>query len=252
MNRVPVIFDCDTGLDDSLALFIAVNDPRINVLCVTSSFGNTELEHATLNTLNALATLGHTDIPVAAGAKSGWVKPLMTSPQIHGTSGIGMYVYPGDHFEAFAGEPAWDLTYDLLMKSDRKVVYFALGPCTNLATTLRKYPEVRDKLEKVIFMGGTLREAAATQCASVNVYHDPEACRYVINSGVPFYMCTHLMTNRVRITRKQIDENLKNGNGVLKTAWHFLSDYFDNCNRFGENENDSLALHDPATVLYLI
>lgn len=118
---------------------------------------------------------------------------------LHGDTGIGGYVYPENHREALTGEYAWDLTYRVLMESPEPVVCVSLAAMTKLAATLRKYPEVKSKIEKVVFMGGELRgNTAGSQCASVNIFHDPDSAQYVLTSGVPFHMCTGAaVTSRV-------------------------------------------------------
>ncbi len=215
MKKIPVIFDVDTGLDDTLALLLGVNAPQFNVLAVTATYGNTLLENSLRNTLNAMNLLGRSDIPVAAGATHGWVMPQYTSPHIHGATGIGDYVYPKDSRAGFTEMPAWDLIYDRVISCEDKTVVFVLGPCTNIATTIRKYPSIKAKLDRIVFMGGDVRLGAASQCASVNVYHDSEAFRFLMHCGVPFHMCrSDHMTDFMAVMPKQAEEQHR-GHGEL-------------------------------------
>lgn len=254
-KKIPVIMDVDTGVDDTMALLVAAQSPRIDLLAATSTFGNTFTGYTTQNTLNALAICGRTDIPVASGTRQPWKKKLRTSPYIHGDTGIGDYVYPEDHREALTGEYAWDLTYRVLMESPEPVVYVSLAAMTNLATTLRKYPEVKSKIEKVVFMGGELRgNTAGSQCASVNIFHDPDSAQYVLTSGVPFHMCTGAaVTSRVLFSVRDLEEWF----GGLETekdraVLTMLKFYFEKCGAFGEGENHLNPIHDPTTVMYLL
>ncbi len=122
------------------------------------------------------------NIPVGIGASKPWKKSIRTSPFIHGSSGIGPFVYPYED-EKINLENAWDMTNRLLEESDEKVVIVALGPCTNVATLIKKYPLSIEKIEKVVYMGGELRaDTAGSQVSSVNIYHDPEAAKYLIES----------------------------------------------------------------------
>ncbi|MBR3228092.1 MAG: nucleoside hydrolase [Erysipelotrichaceae bacterium] len=138
MKRIPVIYDVDTGLDDSMALFVGVNDPRFNVLAITATYGNCRIEYAISNTLNATKLLNRTDIPVAAGAAHGWKMPKHPAPYIHGEKGSGTYVYPYQNKDNLVKMPAWDLIAEKCLESEEKVTIFVLGPCTNVANAIIK------------------------------------------------------------------------------------------------------------------
>ncbi len=256
MKKIPVIYDVDTGLDDSLALLAGVNDPRFNCLAVTATYGNTRLEYALKNSLNAVWILGRPDIPVAAGAEKGWRMKRHTAPYIHGVSGTGTYVYREDHRENYCPLPAWDLIAQKCRESEEKVVIFVLGPCTNAANAILKHPDIKEKIRKFVFMGGGFRTGAASQVASVNVYHDPEAFHALVTSGVPFYMCTSdQLTDHVKITPNQAYRAFAGRNELCEAACHMIRDYHKSCSAFDENGADPdnpVILHDPACILYVL
>lgn len=253
MKKIPVIFDVDTGLDDTLALFVGVNAPQFNVLAVTATYGNTLLHNSVKNTLNAINLLGRSDVPVAAGAKRGWVMPQHTSPQIHGVTGIGDYVYPVDSYDGFQNIPAWDLIYDRVMGCEDNAVIFVLGPCTNIANAIRKYPRIKEKLDRIVFMGGGVRRGAAAQCASVNVYHDSEAFHFLMQCGVPFHMCgAEHMTGFVSVTMKQAEEKLRNHGTICDAALEMLRYYNKTTAMYDGAQNERVVLHDPAAVMYML
>ena len=256
MKKIPVIYDVDTGLDDSLALFTGVNDPRFEVLAITATYGNTRLEYALRNSLNAAALLSRPDIPVAGGAFKGWRMKRHTAPYIHGVSGIGNYVYQTDHTENYCSLPAWDLIAEKCRESEEKVTIFVLGPCTNAANAIIKHPDIKEKIRKIIFMGGGFRTGAASQVASVNVYHDPEAFRALVTSGVPFYMCTSdQLTDHVKITPNQAEEAFAGKGELCEAALQMIRDYHRNCSAFDENgpdDDNPVILHDPACILYAL
>lgn len=167
MKKIPVVVDVDTGVDDSMALLILAQDPRVDLLAAVAGFGNSEIENTTRNTLNVLAMCGREDVPVAAGAAVPWKKPLRTSPYIHGDNGVGEFQFPENATAALTGEWGWDLAYRRIMESEEKVVYVALGSLTILATMLRKYPDVKERIDKVVYMGGEMRgNTAGSQCAA--------------------------------------------------------------------------------------
>ena len=253
LKKIPVILDADTGVDDTMALLLAAQHPRLDVLAVTATFGNTTTDNATRNTLNALAMCGREDIPVAAGSPVPWKKKLRTSPYIHGENGIGEYVYPEDHTAALTGETAWDLTYRKIMEHPEKVNYIAQGSLTNLSTMLRKYPEVKERLDKVIFMGGELRgDSAGSQCASVNVFHDPDAAQYALMAGLDFHMCTGgAATTPVGFDWDQLTEAFgswgEKGAAILSMLWF----YFEKCGG-AEYGFRKMPIHDTPVVMYLV
>lgn len=251
-NRLPVIIDADTGVDDTMALLLAAQHPALNVLAVTATFGNTTTDHALQNTLNALASCGREDIPVAAGAPGPWKKRICTSPYIHGENGVGEYEYPVDHTAALAGEYAWDLTFRVLMNSPERVNYIAQGPLTSLATMLRKYPESRERLDRVIFMGGELRgDSAGSQCASVNIFHDPEAAAYVLGSGLDFHLCTGgAATTPVGFDWRELTAAFEGwgerGDAILR----MLRFYFEKCGGPDATAR-RMPIHDTPVIMYL-
>lgn len=252
MKKIPVIIDADTGVDDTMALLLAAQHPALNVLAVTATFGNTTTANAVQNTLNALAACGREDIPVASGSPVPWKKRLCTSPYIHGENGIGEYVYPENRTAALTGEYAWDLTYRILMSQSEKVNYIAQGSLTNLATLLRKYPESRERLDKVIFMGGELRgDSAGSQCASVNIFHDPEAAQYVLQSGVDFHLCTGgAVTSPVGFAWEDLTDAFSSQGAWGAALLQMLRFYFDKCGGF-EGAARKMPIHDTPVIMYL-
>ena len=252
LKKIPVIIDADTGVDDTMALILAARHSALDVLAVTATFGNTTLDHSLRNTLNALAMCGREDIPVASGTPVPWKIPLRTSPYIHGENGVAEYEYPENHTKALTGEYAWDLTYRVIMSYPEKVNYIAQGPLTNLATMIRKYPEVKERLGKVIFMGGELRgDSSASQTASVNVYHDPEAAQYVMTSGLDFHLCTGgAVTSPVGFSWEELEENFGDFGEEGKAILHMLRFYFDKCGAFN-GPSPKTAIHDTPVIMYL-
>ena len=253
VKKIPVILDADTGVDDTMALLLAAQHPALNVLAITGTFGNTTTEYATKNTLPAMALCGREDIPVAAGTPVPWKKELRTSPYIHGDNGVGEYEYPENHTAALSGEYAWDLTYRKIMEHPEKVNYIAQGPLTNLATMLRKYPEVKERLDKVIYMGGELRgDSAGSQCASVNVFHDPDAAQYVLKAGLDFHMCSGgAVTCHVGFGWDELEENFGDWGDKGKVILHMLKFYFGKCGAF-EGEVRKMPIHDTPVIMYLV
>ncbi|MFI5957879.1 nucleoside hydrolase [Cryptosporangium sp. NPDC051539] len=192
----PVILDVDTGVDDALALLLAVGSPALDVLGVTCVAGNTGLEPVVANTLRVLDVAGApADLPVAAGARRPLIDPphlaqpdaTQTAEHVHGSDGladIGLPASPRPLDERHAVE----LLRDLLREAETPVTLIPLAPMTNIALLLRSYPELRGKIERIVLMGGAVNGGNVTASAEFNVFADPEAAAIVFGADVPVTM----------------------------------------------------------------
>lgn len=251
-KKTKIILDVDTGIDDTISIFCALMSEKVDVIGITCSYGNTYIDNVVKNTINALKACNK-NIPIGIGASKPWKKSIRTSPFIHGASGIGPFVYPYED-EQVVLENAWDMSNRLLEESEEKVVIVALGPCTNVATLIKKYPKAIEKIDKVVYMGGELRaDTAGSQVSSVNIFHDAEAAKYLIESNVDFHMCCSTqVTDHVALSYKEIEKNILGDNVVSKASREMLYHYFKTCDAVGQNGDAKLALHDPATLMYVI
>lgn len=202
MPSLPVILDVDTGVDDALAILFAVAHPDIDVLGISCVAGNASLERVVENTLRILDVAGAPDIPVAAGARRPLISPARSASHVHGEGGLGTLRLP-DSDRNPVGINAVQLMHDLIVGSDRPVTIVALAPQTNLALLLRQYPDIAEKIERIVFMGGSASVGNATAVAEFNVWHDPEAAAIVLDSGIPTFMYGLDVFNQVAI-----DENV--------------------------------------------
>lgn len=183
---VPVIIDTDPGVDDAVALLLAAASPELELLAITTVFGNVELETVTDNALRlrALAQLGH--VPVAAGADRPLVHPqLEQADRWHATDGLGGCAteLPDPDGPANA-RGAVALMADLLAAASSPVTLVAIGPLTNIALLLAAHPEAKPCIGRIVAMGGSLSggntTAASPSAAEFNVSCDPEAARRVL------------------------------------------------------------------------
>ena len=154
MSNLPVIIDCDTGIDDALALVLACSSPLIDIIGVTTVAGNVDCDNTTRNTENVLHLLGRDDIPVARGAEKPLQRTLLKASGVHGKSGLRGYDFEKDYTGALVkAEPAWDFQKKLLEKSSERVTIIALGPVTNIAILFDFYPEIQTESRKDCFHG---------------------------------------------------------------------------------------------------
>jgi purine nucleosidase len=205
MNATSVIVDCDPGHDDALALLLAVGDPRLRLLGVTTVAGNQTLDKTTRNALRILALAGVTDVPVAAGCGRPLVGELTVAEDIHGASGLDGPELDGpvaDVVELHGVE----LMRQLIMASAEPVTLIATGPLTNVAVLLRSYPEVMPRLDRVVFMGGSTGRGNTTPYGEFNIVTDPEAADIVLRSGLPTTMIGLNVTHQALATTEIIAE----------------------------------------------
>lgn len=248
--EVPVIIDVDTGIDDIIALSAALKSEKLHVLGITTVAGNQSLDMTTRNTLNALTLMGREDIPVAAGASKPLERPLRDAGHIHGDNGLGGYRFPVEGRKKPVAAPAWDFIRTLLLSAPEPVTIIALAPLTNIAILLRDFPEVKGRIERIVFMGGSIRAGNPTPVATFNVLCDPEAARFVLKAGVPFTMCSLECTRTSFLTPQDLAEVRSIRNPVAEMVGTVTDFYRTRCaaERIHLLHPDSLAIHDLCTI----
>ncbi|MEU2964369.1 nucleoside hydrolase [Streptomyces ardesiacus] len=184
---IPVIIDCDTGVDDALALLLAVRHPRLDLRAVTCVAGNTDVAGVVRNTLTVLERADAPDVPVARGAERPLIEGVRTARHVHGADGMGDLGLPAPT-RAPADVDAVTLLRREILASPRPVTLIPTAPLTNIALLLRTHPEVTGNIERIVFMGGAVATGNATPVAEFNVWHDPEAAAILLTAGVPITM----------------------------------------------------------------
>ncbi|HEY5222062.1 MAG TPA: nucleoside hydrolase [Microbacteriaceae bacterium] len=179
----PLYFDCDTGIDDALALAYLLASPEVDVVGIGSVSGNVSAAAAARNTLDLLALAGRSDAPVAVGAHDP-VGGLFDggSPQVHGANGLGGVRLPRSPQEPIAHDAA-QLLIDLSKAHSGQLDVLAVGPLTNLAIALKRDVALAGRVRTVVVMGGAALVAGnATAVAEANIWHDPEAAHLVFEA----------------------------------------------------------------------
>ncbi|AOR33162.1 nucleoside hydrolase [Streptomyces fodineus] len=184
---IPVIIDCDTGVDDALALLLAVRHPGLDLRAVTCVAGNTDVDGVVRNTLTVLEQAGAPDIPVGRGAERPLLEPARSAAHVHGADGMGDLGLPAPGRTASELDAVTLLRREILA-SPRPVTLIPTAPLTNIALLLRTHPEVTRNIERIVFMGGAVSVGNATPVAEFNVWHDPEAAAILLTAGVPITM----------------------------------------------------------------
>jgi pyrimidine-specific ribonucleoside hydrolase len=188
-SPVPLAIDTDPGIDDALAILLALASPEVDLRLVTTVHGNVELAQTTDNALRVLHLAGRSDVPVAAGAAESLIHPQAgRAGHVHGTAGLGGVTLPPSPATADP-RPAVVALADLLSTSPAPVTVAAIGPLTNLALLLRTYPAAAARIGRLVVMGGSAaRGGNVTAAAEFNVWADPEAAHAVLTSALPTVM----------------------------------------------------------------
>ncbi|SNS77251.1 pyrimidine-specific ribonucleoside hydrolase [Geodermatophilus saharensis] len=180
------MIDTDPGIDDALAILLALASPEVDLRLVTTTHGNVELAQTTDNALRVLHLAGRSDVPVAAGAAESLVYPQPErAGHVHGQTGLGgAQLAPSP--AAVDPRPAVVALAELLLASEEPVTVAAIGPWTNVALLLATYPQAAARIDRLVLMGGSAsRGGNVTAAAEFNVWADPEAAARVLGSAVP-------------------------------------------------------------------
>jgi inosine-uridine nucleoside N-ribohydrolase len=194
-----IILDCDPGHDDAIALMLALASPEVELLGVTTVYGNHSLQRTTENAIRVLDHLGRNDVPVAAGAQRPLVRERHHAGHVHGETGLDGADLPPP------SRPAWrDHAIDWIAaktsSQPQPVTLVATGPLTNVALALARYPELEQRLERIVLMGGAIAEGNVTPAAESNIWADPEAARRVFSSGLDLTMVGLDVTYKAPLT----------------------------------------------------
>ncbi len=198
MSPIPVILDCDPGHDDAIALLLALASDEIELLGVTTTFGNQTLEKTTANALRVLELVGRGDVPVAAGAARPSARDeAIVAAHVHGDSGLDGPALPPARGEAVA-QDAVSFIAAAIATAARPVTLVPTGPLTNIGAYLEAHGT--DGIERVVFMGGAIAEGNMTPAAEFNIWADPEAAQAVLHSGLDVTMIGLDVTHRAVTT----------------------------------------------------
>jgi pyrimidine-specific ribonucleoside hydrolase len=243
-----LIIDTDPGIDDAFAITLAALSEDVDLLGVTTIFGNAPLAATTLNAQRVLALCDRPDVPVAAGAE----RPLVyshpfTAANVHGADGLsgraGTLPEPVRELEPV---DAVSLLVSLLEAADEPVTIAPIGPLTNIALLLAAHPGVREKIGRLVIMGGGLDYGNTTAAAEFNIWSDPEAARRVlVEEAVPCVLVPVDLTRRCAIDSDWLEKLTAAspiGAALVGLTGSYLAHYQKALGR------DGIALHDAMAV----
>jgi purine nucleosidase len=209
MNPKRIIIDTDPGIDDSLAILLALASPEIQLEGLTVVHGNSSTKQGVINALSVLELAGASHIPVAYGCDLPLVQPSLLAPETHGNKGLGYARLPDPRSRPIVQKGS-DFLIEQIMSNPGEITLVAVGPMTNIALAIRQEPRIVEAVKEVFVMGGALRhEGNTTPLAEFNTYVDPHAAHIVYHSGMPItltpldvtYQCILLAEDVARLQR---------------------------------------------------
>ncbi|WP_369282106.1 nucleoside hydrolase [Oscillibacter sp. GMB15532] len=246
MSKIPVWFDTDLGVDDAVALLVLARLPQLELKGISTVAGNAELHHTFENARNVCHLAG-IETPVYPGAEQPLFVPLHTAPLVHGINGVGEVALPPSP-AAKETKPAWDALYEAAEAAGGTLEVVAVGPLTNLAIALGKYPKLKTLLKRILIMGGAAKGGNVTPAAEFNIYGDPHAAQAVFRSGIPVVMCGLDVTMQAYLTPEEVDSIGDHGTPVcrfVRESNQLALNFFERLNGPG------LCCHDTCPVLFL-
>lgn len=245
-NRIPVWIDCDTGVDDAIAIMLAHALPELELVGLSAVAGNSPLSNTFPNTRRIVHLVG-ADYPVYAGAEKPLVRELQIAGAFHGQNGLGDVELPLPDTAPEAAS-AWDALYAAAKRMPGELRLVATGPLTNVAIALCKYPDLASLLHSISLMGGAAVGGNVTPAAEFNIYDDPEAAQIVFKCGAPLVMCGLDVTMQAELRPADWDEMAAFGNrcgalvrDIVQCSWRTLQ-------TIGLT---GVAQHDSCPVMYL-
>ena len=241
-----LIIDCDPGHDDAMAILYAAR--HLNLIGITTVFGNTSLANATRNAQGICALAG-IKVPIAAGMSAPLVAAAVSAADIHGPSGLDGATLPEPACDVIE-QHAVQFIIEQAKAANGELVLAPLGPLTNIAVALKIEPRLAGMIKCISMMGGSTAIGNITPHAEFNIYCDPEAAAVVFGSGIPIFMAGLNVTRQAGIGRSHI-ERLRASGGRVGSTFAGLLDFY-----LRRTQNaykvTTAAMHDPCAIIPLV
>ncbi|WP_423921383.1 nucleoside hydrolase [Frigoribacterium sp. 2-23] len=227
-TRIPLYLDCDTGIDDALALLYLLHSPEVEIVGIGTVHGNTDPVRAARNTLDLLQLAGRADIPVAIGAEHALDgEPHAGAPHVHGDNGIG-----GVELPTATRAPEAEAAHEMLTRLSREHVgtlrVLAIGPLTNLAIALDHDEDLTRRVARVDIMGGAIRVSGnVTAHAEANIHNDARAADLVLRAPWPVVLVPLDVTRQHSFTPAEQDRLLASTDPATVAVGRMLTTYMD-------------------------
>lgn len=242
-----IIIDCDPGHDDAIALMVALANPNhFNLLGITTVAGNTVLENATKNALEILEYL-HFDLPVSAGYAHPLLRKVQTAAFVHGESGMDGPVFPPLKTKP-TSKHAIEWIKETLENSCEPITIIALGPLTNIGIFLKTFPQLKEKIESIVVMGGSIYGGNILPKAEFNIFQDPEAAKMVFESGCDIILAPIEVCDEGGVLFTEVSR-FQNKGPANQLAYELFDFYGQYC---AKNGFDRTVIYDMTPIIYLM
>ena len=252
MGTRKIIIDTDPGQDDAVAILLALASPEeVELLALTCVAGNVPLDLTTRNARMVCELAGRQDVPIYAGCDRPMGRELVTAEHVHGKTGLDGPTLLEPTMPLADGHAVDFLIETLRMAPAKSLTLCPIGPLTNIATAFESAPDIVEKVQEIVLMGGAYFEVGnITPTAEFNMYVDPQAAQIVYRSGVPITAMPLDVTHKALVTKPRNEAFRALGNPV-GVAVAEMTDFFE---RFDKEKYGSAGapLHDPCTIAYLI
>jgi len=243
-----VIIDTDPGVDDAMAILLALNSPELKVEALTIVPGNVDGRQGLENALKIVSLAGRCDIPVAGGAKHPLNQKLITAQFWHGPNGLAGLELPVSKCKADSRFGP-DLIIETIHKYPHEVTLIPVGPLTNIALAVSKDPSIAGLVKDIVIMGGSISGGNVDGAAEANIYNDPEAASIVFNAGWMVTMVGSDVGERTIMTRKHLGD-LQAQHGPESDFIAKLADFY--ITRSEKSGYSGAAMYDPLAVAAVI
>lgn len=239
-----VIIDTDPGVDDAMAILLALNSPELKVEALTVVPGNVDGRQGLENALKLVSLAGRCDLPVAGGAQHPLNQKLITAQFWHGKNGLAGVELPVSKCKADSRFGP-DLIIELVHKYPHEITLIPVGPLTNIALAVSKDPSIVPLVKDIVIMGGSITGGNVNGAAEANIYNDPEAAAIVFNAGWMVTMVGSDVGERTIITRKYLVD-LQFLHGPESDFIAKLADFY--LTRSEKSGYQGAAMYDPLAV----
>lgn len=244
MKKRPIIIDTDPGIDDALAIAIALFSEELDVKLITTVAGNVGLDKVTYNALRLLKYFNREDVPVAMGAAGPFIRAYEDASEIHGKSGMEGFTFAEPTTKPLA-EHAVNAMRRTIMESEEPVTLVPIAPLTNIALLFKMYPEVKKHINEIVLMGGSASRGNKGVMSEYNIGVDPEAAYMVFHSGVKLTM-VGLDVGLKALVLPEDSERIKEMNKTGEMAYCLFKKYR------GGSFQTGLKMYDSTAIAYLL
>lgn len=249
-ERKKIILDSDPGHDDAVAILLAVGNPKIDLLGISTVGGNQTLEKVTYNARAVLEMAGRDDIPVYAGAPGPLLNEFETAAEVHGETGLDGVELPVPS-RPLEQEHAVNWIIDTIMSNEPNTITLVpTGPLTNIALAAKLEPKIVERVKRIVLMGGGVYEANKTAVAEFNIATDPEAAKIVFDLPWDITMIGLDVTHQA-LCKPDVQRTLEQEGGKTGMFVSGLMDFFRQAYQANQDFVDP-PVHDPCTVALII